>query len=85
MRATFADGPALVVTDGIAGLWLRVDEETLHLPVPIEVRGASSVGAGDVLAAFMLMAMASRGVTAPAAASRAMDVVSQVLLERGGR
>jgi sugar/nucleoside kinase (ribokinase family) len=49
LRSRFGAKPELVLTDGVHGVWT----ETEHLPVPRTVRGVSTVGAGDVLAAFM--------------------------------
>src|SRR4029453_13632251 len=51
LRRVFGDGPALVVTAGADGLWLDDRTATHHLPVPRLVDAASTVGAGDVLAA----------------------------------
>jgi sugar/nucleoside kinase (ribokinase family) len=50
LRGRVGPGPALVVTDGVRGVW--TDQE--HLPVPRRVGGVAGVGAGDIFAAFML-------------------------------
>jgi sugar/nucleoside kinase (ribokinase family) len=81
VRRAVGDGPAISVTDGVAGLWLSTDSATSHLAAPSAIEGVSTVGAGDVLAAFMLAALAA-GEAPRAAAERAMVVVAQVLEER---
>jgi hypothetical protein len=90
MRRAFGPRPTLVVTDGPGGVWMDVSTtdtpgEPLHLPVPRRVEGASSVGAGDVLTAFMLRGEWHRppsvDLLRPRLAS-AMRVVAEVLEER---
>jgi sugar/nucleoside kinase (ribokinase family) len=78
LRHRVGDGPALVVTDGIGGVWT----EREHLAVPRRVDGVASVGAGDIFAAFML-AGDWRRPASPAFVQRrarlAMRVVAEVL------
>jgi sugar/nucleoside kinase (ribokinase family) len=81
LRRVFGPRPALVVTDGVAGVWMGRE----HLPVPRRVDGVPTVGAGDVFAAFMLAG--GWPVPAPADVARqraedAMRVVAEVLEER---
>lgn len=81
LRRIFGPRPALVVTDGVAGVWMEGE----HLPVPRRVDGVPSVGAGDVLAAFMLAGGWPMPVPAGFARRRAEDamrVVADVLEER---
>lgn len=81
LRRVFGPRPALVVTDGVAGVWM----EGVHLPVPRRVDGVPSVGAGDVLTAFMLAGGWPVPVPAGFARRRAEDamrVVADVLEER---
>ncbi len=83
LRRRFGPGPELVVTDGVRGVWT----EREHLPVPRRVDGVPSVGAGDILAAFML---AGGWPPPPDAgflrqrAEGAMQVVAEVLEQRRG-
>jgi sugar/nucleoside kinase (ribokinase family) len=81
LRRAVGPRPALVVTDGVRGIWLEGE----HLPVPRLVDGVSTVGAGDVFAAFML----AGGWPKPAGtaflrdrARAAMLTVAEVLEER---
>jgi sugar/nucleoside kinase (ribokinase family) len=81
LRRIFGPRPELVVTDGVAGAWM----EREHLPVPRRVDGVSSVGAGDVFAAFMLAGGWPMPAPAGFARQRAVDamrVVAEVLEER---
>jgi hypothetical protein len=81
LRRVFGPRPALVVTDGVAGVWM----EREHLPVPRRVEGVPSVGAGDVFAAFMLAGGWPTPAPAGFARQRAQDamrVVAEVLEER---
>jgi sugar/nucleoside kinase (ribokinase family) len=81
LRRVFGPRPELVVTDGVAGVWMEGE----HLPVPRRVDGVPSVGAGDVLAAFMLARGWPRAVPAGFVrrrAEEAMRVVADVLEER---
>jgi hypothetical protein len=90
MRRAFGPRPTLVVTDGPGGVWMDVPimgtrSEPLHLPVPRRVKGAPSVGAGDILTAFVLHGdwrrPPSLDLLRPRVAS-AMRVVAEVLEER---
>ena len=83
LRRTVGPRPELVVTDGVRGVWIQGE----HLPVPRVVEGVSSVGAGDVFAAFLL----AGGWPRPAGAAflreraaAAMLAVADVLEERRG-
>jgi len=81
VRRHFGARPELVVTDGVAGVWM----EREHLPVPWRVDGVPSVGAGDVFAAFMLAGgwpMPAPAGLARQRAEEAMRVVAEVLEER---
>jgi sugar/nucleoside kinase (ribokinase family) len=59
LRQRFGRTPALVVSDGSAGLWLDVprvlssSDRRAHLRAPWVVPDADTVGAGDILAAFL--------------------------------
>jgi hypothetical protein len=57
MRRAFGRGPVLVVTDGRDGLWIehRGSPRPEHIAVPWLVDDVPTVGAGDVLAAFLTM------------------------------
>lgn len=70
--------PELLVTDGPDGAWT----EREHLQVPRRISGVSTVGAGDILAAFIT----ARSVPpAPSLATRAQDamrIVAEVLEAR---
>lgn len=84
MRRAVGSRPALVVTDGVDGVWT----EREHLPVPRVVDGVSSVGAGDIFAAFMLAEPWPQPASAGFLRRRAKDAmraVAEVLEERGGR
>jgi hypothetical protein len=83
LRRRFGPRPALVVTDGPNGVWTEAE----HLSVPRLVSGVSSVGAGDVFAAFLLAPDWPRPATASVVrerAERAMRVVADALAERRG-
>jgi sugar/nucleoside kinase (ribokinase family) len=83
LRAALGDRPPLVVTDGSHGLWLDDGAGPRHLPPAQQVEDVSTIGAGDMLAAFMLLGLAGSGGADPAAAARtAMDQVAEVLLNR---
>jgi sugar/nucleoside kinase (ribokinase family) len=88
LRMGFGDQPALVLTDGSAGAWVDVVGARVELPVPRVVEGVTTVGAGDILAAFLLAAAWPR--PAPfdfvrKQATLAMEVVADVLEERRAR
>jgi sugar/nucleoside kinase (ribokinase family) len=90
MRRTFGDRPILVVTDGPNGAWIGsepsvAEAQPSHIPVPRRVEDVSSVGSGDVLAAFMLVGEWPRPPDpgfVRRRASRAMRVVGEMLEER---
>ncbi len=60
LRATLGDRPPLVVTDGAHGPWLDDGSGPRHLALGQQVEGVSTIGAGDMFAAFMLLALAGR-------------------------
>jgi sugar/nucleoside kinase (ribokinase family) len=80
LRNAFGPVPALVVTDGVEGLWLD-DGAIRHLPVPRRVASASTVGAGDVLAALLAVG-ARRPSSLERRAAEAMRTVAQLLEAR---
>jgi len=83
LRATLGDRPPLVVTDGAHGPWLDDGSGPRHLPLGQQVDGVSTIGAGDMFAAFMLLALArSGGPSLVAAASSAIEQVAEVLQSR---
>lgn len=90
LRHAVGPGPTLVVTDGADGAWIDVPTPTrvadpIHVAVPRRVEGVSSVGAGDVLTAFILTGDWPGPVTTSFLVSRtrlAMAVVIDVLEER---
>jgi sugar/nucleoside kinase (ribokinase family) len=63
LRMAMGRTPVLVVTDGTDGLWIdhpgaRPKKDRpwrAHLAAPVLVEGAPTVGAGDILAAFLMM------------------------------
>jgi len=84
LRRCVGTRPALVVTDGVNGARIEVE----HLRAPRVVEGVSSVGAGDIFAAFMLADAWPRPAPAGFLRQRvedAMLAVAEVLEERGGR
>ena len=83
LRATLGDRPPLVVTDGANGPWLDDGSGPRHLPLGQQVDGVSTIGAGDMFAAFMLLALGgSVGASPMTAARSAHDQVAEVLLSR---
>jgi sugar/nucleoside kinase (ribokinase family) len=83
LRAALGDRPPLVVTDGAHGPWLDDGSGPGHLALGQQVEGVSTIGAGDMFAAFMLLALARSGGARPEAdALAAMDQVAEVLLSR---
>ncbi|HEX5579844.1 MAG TPA: PfkB family carbohydrate kinase [Candidatus Limnocylindria bacterium] len=85
LRATLGDRPPLVVTDGARGVWLDDGSGPRQLPLRDGVAGVSTIGAGDMFAAFMLLALAGSAGADPAAAARtAMGAVTDVLRGRRG-
>jgi sugar/nucleoside kinase (ribokinase family) len=78
LRRVVGHRPELLITDGPEGVW----SEREHLPVPRRISGVSTVGAGDILAAFVT---ASSAAPAPSFATRvqdAMRIVAEVLEAR---
>ncbi|MEP7040281.1 MAG: PfkB family carbohydrate kinase [Chloroflexota bacterium] len=84
LRHAVGTKPALIVTDGADGLWLDADGSVRHLPVPQRVDSVSTVGAGDILAAFLAMGGGDPTVTMERRAGDAMRIVAEVLEERRG-
>jgi sugar/nucleoside kinase (ribokinase family) len=80
LRAALGSHPALVVTIGSSGLWLSHGRESGHRPAPRVVTGRPTVGAGDMLAALMLLELFAADPRA--AAERAMQAVAQLLSAR---
>lgn len=78
LRGRFGATPDLVLTDGVHGIWT----EREHLPVPRTVLGVATVGAGDVLAAFMTAWSTDPKRKLADRARDAMRVVAEVLEER---
>ena len=84
LRRLVGPRPALVVTDGVRGVWT----EDGHVSAPRVVAGVPSVGAGDIFAAFMLADPWPRSVPIGLLrlrAESAMLAVAEVLEERSGR
>ena len=80
LRRTLGDRPPLVVTDGAHGPWLDDGSGPRHLVLGQQVEGVSTIGAGDMFAAFMLLALVGlRSADLEAAARSAMDRVADVL------
>ena len=83
LRRALGGRPTLVVTDGTEGAWLdTVASGTRHLPVPRRVKATSTVGAGDILAAFLVIGAGDRSAGPEQRAVAAMRVVAEVLEER---
>jgi sugar/nucleoside kinase (ribokinase family) len=78
LRRRFGSKPDLVLTGGVQGVWI----EREHLFVPRTVTGVSTVGAGDILAAFMTAWSTDRTRSLADRARNAMRVVAEVLEER---
>jgi hypothetical protein len=79
LRRTFGVKPALVVTDGVDGLWLDTGAVPTHISVPRRVEAARTVGAGDVLAAFLVIGARNPPGSWRARAEEAMSVVADEL------
>jgi sugar/nucleoside kinase (ribokinase family) len=90
VRGAIGSGPTVVLTDGPDGAWIDPSRsarnvEPIRVAVPRRVGGVSSVGAGDVLTAFMLAGEWRRPITTGFLLGRArlaMAVVVDVLEER---
>ena len=83
LRRLVGPRPALVVTDEVNGVWI----EDGQLPAPRVVEGVSSVGAGDVFAAFMVAGGWPKAAGADHLRERAqaaMLTVAEVLEGRSG-
>ena len=78
LRSRFGAKPDLVLTDGVHGVWTQRE----HLPVPRTVLGVATVGAGDILAAFMTAWSTDPTRSLADRARDAMRVVAEVLEER---
>ena len=90
LRERVGDRPTLVVTDGPRGIWMDLPDVSgsatpAQLPVTRRVDGVPTVGAGDILAAFMLAGDWPRPASASFVRQRAemaMQVVADVLQAR---
>jgi sugar/nucleoside kinase (ribokinase family) len=90
LRALMGERPTLVVTDGPRGLWMDLPDVSgtatpAQLPVTRRIDRAPTVGAGDILAAFMLAGDWPRPASASFVRMRAemaMQVVAEVLEAR---
>ena len=82
LRGALGGGPALVVTDGANGLWLDVAGDRQHVRLAWLVEDVPTVGAGDILAAFLTMGAKDPPGGWRAHAEGAMRVVVDVLKER---
>jgi hypothetical protein len=83
LRSAFGDGPALIVTNATDGLWLDEGGAREHVPAPWIVEGAPTVGAGDILAAFLMLPGAAGSWASRA--RTAMRVVAEDLEARKQR
>jgi sugar/nucleoside kinase (ribokinase family) len=79
LRAALGERPVLVMTAGASGLWLSSGSDERLLAAPRVVTGRPTVGAGDMLAALILVAPSGGDVQQ--AARRAMEHVA-IALER---
>jgi hypothetical protein len=79
LRGALGPKPVLVLTVGDDGLWLDSGAGGLHISVPRRVDVARAVGAGDVLAAFLLIGARMPPGGWPARAEEAMSVVADEL------
>jgi sugar/nucleoside kinase (ribokinase family) len=88
LRRAFGERPTMVVTDGADGLWLDMPPAgsfpglRRHVAVPWRVEGASTVGAGDILAAFLTMSCRETASSSHRWVLDAMRVVAEILDER---
>jgi sugar/nucleoside kinase (ribokinase family) len=85
LRATFGPRPALIVTNATHGLWIDLEGSRRHVAAPWVVRDAPTVGAGDILAAFLIMPDADPLADWFARAEKAMRVVAEDLEDRKRR
>jgi hypothetical protein len=90
LRRVFGRRPTMIVTDGGDGLWVDTHlggshgTRRRHIAVPWRVEATSTVGAGDILAAFLMMALADGATGRDRWPEGAMQVVAEVLEERRG-
>jgi hypothetical protein len=84
LRAAFGSRPALIVTNATQGLWIDVDGRREHVPAPWIVRDAPTVGAGDILAAFLIVPPVDPSAGWRERAEDAMRVVAEDLDRRKG-
>ena len=90
LRMAMGRTPILVVTDGTDGLWIdhpgaRPNHDhswRAHLAAPVLVEGAPTVGAGDILAAFLLVGARVPQHRWRAHAAEAMRIVAEELESR---
>jgi sugar/nucleoside kinase (ribokinase family) len=82
LRRTVGTRPALVVSDGTDGLWLDAQGATRHHPIPRRIDSVATVGAGDILAAFLALRAGDPQADLDAHAGDAMRVVAEILEER---
>ena len=88
LRDAVGPTPVLVVTDGPDGLWLDLPGEgsrsdrPLHFPAPWRVDTPSTVGAGDILAAFLTVRADDPSVRWEQKAELAMRAVAEELEQR---
>jgi sugar/nucleoside kinase (ribokinase family) len=91
LRTALGGRPVLVVTDAINGLWLDVPRSPdgggrqEQLSVPWRVDEVATVGAGDMLAAFLTMHAKDPPQGWRQHAAAAMQVVAEELEARAGR
>lgn len=83
LRAAVGQRPALVLTDGARGTWLDLagsdrGAARWRLPVPRPVEGVPSVGAGDMLAALLLLPAWPRSPSRDFLSRRAADAMRGV-------
>ena len=78
LRRTFGTHPALIVTNATDGLWIDLAGSREHVPAPWVVHDAPTVGAGDILAAFLIVPDADPS-SWTTRAMRAMRVVAEDL------
>lgn len=78
LRRVFGSRPELLITDGLEGVWT----EREHLAVPRTISGVSTVGAGDILAAFITAWSAPPAPSLSSRAEDAMQIVAEVLEAR---
>jgi sugar/nucleoside kinase (ribokinase family) len=80
LRSALGQHPVVAVTAGAAGLWLSIGSDEQLLAAPRVVTGRPTVGAGDMLAALLLMGITD--AEPDVAARAAMQQVSELLAHR---